>query len=177
MAQAGHLIVNGVDHQYADPPETLLVDYLRTRLRLIGAHVGCESSTCGACTVMVDGLPVKSCTMLAVQAVGSEVTTVEGLSTEGLHPLAAAFLAERGFQCGYCTPGMMMAAAALLVRTPDPSQHEIRRALDGNLCRCTGYDTIVRSVITAAAMLRGEDPPQPDRPTPIPGGGHLSRGL
>lgn len=171
------ITVNGIEREVSVPPETLLVDYLRSELGLTGTNVGCETSSCGACTVIVDGLAVKSCTMLAVQAAGAQVTTIEGLVATGMHPLSAAFLTERGFQCGYCTSGMIMAAAALLERETNPSPTDIREALEGNLCRCTGYDTIVRSVSSAAARIRGDAEPDGDRPVPRSGGGYVSRGL
>ena len=130
----------------------LLVHYLRDVLGLTGTHVGCDTTNCGACTVLLDGESVKSCTVLAVQADGAEVTTIEGMGTEGdLHPLQEAFWSEHGLQCGYCTPGMIMAAADLLSRNPNPSEEEIRKGLEGNLCRCTGYHNIVKAVQTAAA--------------------------
>jgi len=125
---------------------------LRDELGLTGSHVGCDTSNCGACTVHLDGVSCKSCTVLAVQADGAEVTTIEGIGSEGdLHPLQEAFWAEHGLQCGYCTPGMIMAAAGLLERTPNPTEEEIRHGLEGNLCRCTGYHNIVKAVQSAAA--------------------------
>jgi carbon-monoxide dehydrogenase small subunit len=135
---------------------TLLVHALRDGLQLTGTHVGCDTSSCGACTVLLDGRPVKSCTVLAVQAMGHEVTTVEGLETaEGLHPVQEGFKEEHGLQCGYCTPGMMMTSVALLEDNPDPSEEEIRKAISGNLCRCTGYVNIVKAVQYAAAKRQG----------------------
>jgi carbon-monoxide dehydrogenase small subunit len=135
---------------------TLLVELLRESLRLTGTHVGCDTSQCGACTVHVDGRSVKSCTMLALEAEGCAVTTIEGLATGAeLHPLQQAFNECHGLQCGFCTPGMVMSAADLLRRNPDPSEAEIRHWLDGNLCRCTGYHGIVKAVQTAARELRG----------------------
>ena len=146
------LSVNGATHRLEVEPRRLLVHALRDDLGLTGTHVGCDTSNCGACTVHIDGKPVKSCTVLAVQADGAEVTTVEGLGTEGnLHPIQEAFWNDHGLQCGYCTPGMMMAAIGLLAENPDPTEQEVRHALEGNLCRCTGYHNIVRAVLDAAA--------------------------
>lgn len=140
-------------------PRKLLVELLRDDLRLTGTKIGCDTTSCGACTILLDGEPVKSCTMLAVQAAGCRVTTVEGVTPEvGLSPLQEAFRAEHGLQCGFCTPGMVVAATALLDRDPDPGDDEIREALEGNLCRCTGYVGILRAVRLAAAQLRGDDP-------------------
>jgi carbon-monoxide dehydrogenase small subunit len=156
--------VNGVVHAVEVEPRLLLVHLLRDGLGLTGTHVGCDTSNCGACTVHLDGEAVKSCTVLAVQADGAQVTTIEGLGQEGaLHPLQEAFWANHGLQCGYCTPGMIMAAADLLAREPDPSEERIRDALAGNLCRCTGYHNIVKSVLAAAAAPRAGDaePPAP----------------
>jgi carbon-monoxide dehydrogenase small subunit len=148
--------VNGETCADDVPPRLLLVHFLRDRLGLTGTHVGCETSICGACTVHVDGRVVKSCTMLAVQADGREVTTVEGLAPEGgLHPVQTGFWEEHGLQCGYCTPGMIMSAAALLREHPDPGEAEIREALEGNLCRCTGYQQIVDAVRHAARLAGG----------------------
>ena len=143
--------VNGTTYEREVEPRRLLVHFLREDLGLTGAHVGCETSLCGACTVWMDGLAVKSCTQLAVQADGASVTTIEGLATNGdLHPLQEAFWQEHGLQCGYCTPGMVMAGAKLLESDPDPDEATIRTALKGNLCRCTGYHNIVRAVRRAA---------------------------
>ncbi len=152
--------VNGKAYQNDVEPRLLLVHYLRDVLGLTGTHVGCDTSQCGACTIIMDGLAVKSCTILAVQADGSEILTVEGLAKDGqLHPIQEGFWEEHGLQCGYCTPGMIMAAADLLNRNPDPSEHDIREALAGNLCRCTGYHNIVRAVQHAARNPeRGEVP-------------------
>jgi aerobic carbon-monoxide dehydrogenase small subunit len=137
----------------------LLAHLIRYGLRLTGTHTGCDTTNCGACTVLVDGQAVKSCTMLAVQADGHQIETVEGLAEPSeLHPLQEGFREEHGLQCGFCTPGMMMAAKALLDRTPDPTEEDIRWALSGNLCRCTGYQNIVKSVLWAAAKLRGAQP-------------------
>ncbi len=137
-------------------PRTLLVEALRTGLGRTGTHVGCDTSQCGACVVHLDGRSVKSCTLLAVQAAGRRVTTIEGLAADGgLHPLQAAFREHHGLQCGYCTPGMVMSALDLLQRNPDPDEREIRDWLEGNLCRCTGYHGIVRAVRAAATAMRG----------------------
>jgi carbon-monoxide dehydrogenase small subunit len=144
--------VNGESRSSEVEPRLLLVHYLRDELGLTGTHVGCDTSNCGACTCHVDGESVKSCTILAVQADGSEVTTIEGMAAADgtLHPLQEGFWAEHGLQCGYCTPGMIMAAADLLARNPDPTEDEIRTGLEGNLCRCTGYHNIVKAVRSAA---------------------------
>jgi carbon-monoxide dehydrogenase small subunit len=149
------LVVNGVPHQLQVEPRRMLVQVLREDLDLTGTHVGCDTTQCGACTVHVDGLAVKSCAMLAVQADGSAVATIEGLARDGeLHPLQAAFWAKHGLQCGFCTPGMIMVAADLLARNADPSDAEIRHALEGNLCRCTGYQNIVAAIREAASMIQ-----------------------
>jgi carbon-monoxide dehydrogenase small subunit len=143
--------VNGSSYARAVEPRDLLVYFLREELGLTGTHVGCDTSQCGACTVLVDGRPVKSCTMFAVQADGHAVTTVEGLATDGtLTPLQEAFWNEHGLQCGFCTPGFLMTATALLNSNPNPTEAEIRKGLEGNLCRCTGYANIVRSVQVAS---------------------------
>ena len=143
--------VDGVTYSDDVEPRTLLVHYLRETLGKVGTVVGCDTSNCGACTVHLDGESVKSCAVLAVQADGSSVTTIEGLSQGGeLHPMQAAFRDNHGLQCGFCTPGMVMSALALLADNPDPSESEIREGLEGNLCRCTGYQNIVRSVQAAA---------------------------
>ena len=145
------LSANGVQHDLELEPRELLVFVLRERLGLTGTNVGCDTSSCGACTVLVNGESVKSCTMLGVQADGMEITTVEGLAKNGeLHPLQAAFLDEGGVQCGFCTPGMLISAEALLRRNPDTTEEEVRLALGGNLCRCTGYQKIARAVLAAA---------------------------
>jgi len=149
--------VNGKSHTSDVEPRTLLVHYLREQLNLTGTHIGCDTSQCGACVVMVNGASVKSCTMLAVQADGAEVTTIEGLARDGqLHPLQEGFWECHGLQCGYCTPGMIMAAYDLLQHNPAPTDDEVRHGLEGNLCRCTGYHNIVRAVQYAAAKMRGE---------------------
>ena len=143
--------VNGRSHEREVEPRRLLVDYLREDLGLTGTNVGCETSLCGACTVLMDGAAVKSCTQLAVQADGAAITTIEGLGTEGdHHPLQQAFWDNHGLQCGFCTPGMILAATDLLERGDRPSEDEVREGLKGNLCRCTGYHNIVRSVLDAA---------------------------
>ncbi len=149
------LQVNGTSQVVDVEPRTLLVELLREHLRLTGTHVGCDTSQCGACTVWVDGKSVKSCTMLAAEAEGASVTTIEGLATNGqLHPMQVAFHECHGLQCGFCTPGMVMSAAELVQRNPDPSEHEVRHWLEGNLCRCTGYHNIVKAVLTAAETMR-----------------------
>jgi carbon-monoxide dehydrogenase small subunit len=148
------LSVNGEKHEADVEPRLLLVHLLRENLRLTGTHIGCDTTHCGACTVLLDGTPVKSCTVLAVQAHGHEVTTVEGLEKDGkLHPMQAGFMAEHGLQCGYCTPGMLMTSYAFLQKNPKPSEDDIRWAISGNLCRCTGYVNIVKAVQHAAAAL------------------------
>jgi carbon-monoxide dehydrogenase small subunit len=151
------ITVNGETQSAEVEPRTLLVHFLRETLSLTGTHIGCDTSSCGACTVLLDGVPVKSCTMFAVQAEGREVTTVEGLeTTAGLHPVQEGFHEEHGLQCGFCTPGMMLATVALLEEHPDPSEEQIRWALSGNVCRCTGYQNIVKAVRHAAAASRQE---------------------
>jgi carbon-monoxide dehydrogenase small subunit len=148
--------VNGSSLSAEIDSRLLLVHLLRENFRLTGTHIGCDTTHCGACTVLLDGTPVKSCTVLAVQAAGREVTTVEGLEKDGkLHPLQEGFWEKHGLQCGYCTPGMMMTSCALLSRTKNPSELEIREAISGNLCRCTGYVNIVKAVQYAAEQLRG----------------------
>jgi aerobic carbon-monoxide dehydrogenase small subunit len=143
--------VNGERREAEVEPRLLLVYFLREQLGLVGTNVGCDTTSCGACTVLLDGQSVKSCTVLAVQADGREVTTIEGLARDGeLHPVQRAFQEQHGLQCGFCTPGMVMAAVGLLREQPNPSEDEIRRALEGNLCRCTGYVNIVRAVKAAA---------------------------
>jgi len=155
MVEQVALVVNGVARTVEVEPRRLLVELLREDLGLTGTHVGCDTSQCGACTVLVDGSAVKSCTMLAVQADGSAVTTIEGLAPAGgLHPLQQAFWDKHGLQCGFCTPGMIMAATDLLAREPDPSDAQIRHAIEGNLCRCTGYQNIVAAIGEAARMTR-----------------------
>jgi carbon-monoxide dehydrogenase small subunit len=151
MKKAISLAVNGVSRNDEVEPRMLLVHYLRDVLELTGTHVGCETSLCGACTVLIDGQAVKSCTMFAVQADGASITTVEGLASNGeLHPVQEGFWERHGLQCGYCTPGMIIAAAQLLDRNTNPSREEICHGLDGNLCRCTGYQHIIEAVEYAA---------------------------
>jgi carbon-monoxide dehydrogenase small subunit len=147
------ITVNGAEHVLELEPRELLVYVLRERLGLTGTNVGCDTSSCGACTVLLDGESVKSCTLLGVQVDGHEVTTIEGLATNGtMHPVQEAFHEQHGLQCGYCTPGFIMATVSLLDETPNPTEEEIRHALEGNLCRCTGYHNIVRAVQTAAGV-------------------------
>ena len=156
MSTPLHLTVNGHAVELEVEPQTLLVELLRGPLALTGTHVGCDTAQCGACTVLVDGLAVKSCSMLALQAQGSAVSTVEGLAKAGLmHPVQEAFIACHGLQCGFCTPGMMMTAVCLLSQQPNPSEAEIVHALEGNLCRCTGYVNIVSAVQQAAQAMTG----------------------
>jgi carbon-monoxide dehydrogenase small subunit len=150
------LRVNRKNHSIDCPSNTLLVDALRETLHLTGTHVGCDTSQCGACTVHVDGRSVKSCTMLAVEATGVEITTIEGMADgEKLHPMQAAFQEHHGLQCGFCTPGMVMSATDLCKRNPDPSDLDVRHWLEGNMCRCTGYHNIVKSVRAGAAGMKG----------------------
>jgi carbon-monoxide dehydrogenase small subunit len=149
--------VNGEERSAEVEPRLLLVHFLRDSLGLTGTHIGCDTTSCGVCTVLLDGVPVKSCTVFAVQASGRELTTVEGLIQGGqLHPIQEAFREEHGLQCGFCTPGMMLTALALLRENPDPSPKEIRWALSGNICRCTGYQNIVNAVRAAAPKLAAE---------------------
>ncbi|AWN22062.1 carbon monoxide dehydrogenase [Deinococcus irradiatisoli] len=151
------ITVNGAPTTAQVEPRTLLVQFLRDQLELTGTHVGCDTSQCGACTVHLNGEAVKSCTLFAVQANGMEVRTIEGLgSGSELHPLQAAFWEQHGLQCGFCTPGMIMASAEIIRRHPDPSDEEIREQLGGNFCRCTGYHNIVKAVSAAAAAMRGQ---------------------
>jgi carbon-monoxide dehydrogenase small subunit len=158
MTMARHdiqLTVNEVVHQVNVESRLLLVHLLRENLRLTGTHIGCDTTHCGACTVLLDGEPVKSCTVLAVQADGGQIATVEGLEQNGkLHPIQEAFWEKHGLQCGYCTPGMMMTGCALLARDKEPSEAHIREAISGNLCRCTGYSNIVKAIQSAAERLR-----------------------
>jgi carbon-monoxide dehydrogenase small subunit len=151
------MTVNGVVCEAEVEPRTLLVYFLRETLGLTGTNVGCDTSSCGACTVLVDGESVKSCTMLAVRADGHEITTIEGMAAADgtFHPLQEAFHRNHGLQCGYCTPGMIMAAASFLAENPSPTEEEVREALKGNLCRCTGYQNIVESILDAAAQMSG----------------------
>ncbi|HZN42630.1 MAG TPA: (2Fe-2S)-binding protein [Actinomycetota bacterium] len=148
--------VNGVAREADVEPRTLLVYFLRETLGLTGTNVGCDTSSCGSCTVLLDGESVKSCTLLAVQAEGREITTIEGMSSDGqMHPIQEAFHRNHGLQCGYCTPGMIMAAASYLKETPHPTDEEVRLSLEGNLCRCTGYHNIVKSILDAAGQMTG----------------------
>lgn len=156
-----NVTVNGVKREAAVEPRTLLVYFLREQLGLTGAHVGCDTSQCGACTILLNGRAAKSCTILAVQANGVQITTIEGLAGEGgLHPVQQGFQEKHGLQCGYCTPGMVMSAVHLLENNPKPTEEEIKHALEGNICRCTGYVNIVESIKWAAEKM---------------GGGHVSR--
>ena len=163
MAEHISLTVNGSPRELDVEPRRLLVQAIRENLGLTGTHVGCDTSQCGACTVHLDGRAVKSCTVLAVQADGSDVTTIEGLAQDGqLHPIQNAFWEKHGLQCGFCTPGMIMAAADLLTRDADPTDAEIRHAIEGNFCRCTGYQNIVTAIREAAAVMReGTSAPTP----------------
>jgi len=148
--------VNGKPRTADVEPRLLLAHFLRQGLGLTGTHIGCDTTNCGACTILYDGRPIKSCTMLAVQADGHEVRTVEGMAAASeLHPVQEGFKEEHGLQCGFCTPGMMASAIALLERNPDPSEEDVRWAISGNLCRCTGYQNIVKAVLWAAAKMRG----------------------
>ncbi len=163
MKQTIRLNVNGMAREDSVEPRLLLVHYLRENLGLTGTHIGCDTSQCGACTVHLDGQAVKSCTIFAVQADGASVTTIEGLNSvagapqEGMHVLQTAFWEQHGLQCGYCTPGMIMASAALLQNNPHPSEDEIRHGLEGNICRCTGYHNIVKAVRAAAGESVGAE--------------------
>ena len=148
--------VNGVAREADVEPRTLLVYFLRETLGLTGTNVGCDTTSCGSCTVLLDGESVKSCNLLAVQVDGREVTTIEGLATDGqMHPIQEAFHRNHGLQCGYCTPGMIMAAASYLRENPDPTDEQVRESLEGNLCRCTGYHNIVKSILDAAGQMSG----------------------
>ena len=157
MAISISLTVNGSPVTANVEPHTLLVQFLREQLRLTGTHVGCDTAQCGACTVHLNGRAIKSCNMLAVQAEGQEITTIEGLSKNGeLHPMQAAFRECHGLQCGFCTPGMVMSATALVTTNPNLTEDEVRRQLDGNLCRCTGYHNIVKAVVQGAAGMQAD---------------------
>ena len=148
--------INGVAYSHEVEPRLLLVHYIRDVVGLTGTHIGCDTSQCGACTIMLNGMAVKCCTMLAVQADGAEILTIEGLAKDGqLHPIQEGFWEKHGLQCGYCTPGMILAAYQLLQRSPNPSEAEIRHNLEGNLCRCTGYHNIVKSIQYAAEKMAG----------------------
>ncbi|MBM2822092.1 MAG: (2Fe-2S)-binding domain protein [Thermoleophilia bacterium] len=156
MLETLQLAVNGERRSVDVEPRTLLVHAIRDGLGLTGAHIGCDTSQCGACTVLLDGRAVKSCTVLALQAEGAKITTIESLAQDGeLHPLQRAFVEHHGLQCGFCTPGLILTAADLLSRDPDPTDETIRHALRGNLCRCTGYQSVVESIRAAGAELRG----------------------
>jgi aerobic carbon-monoxide dehydrogenase small subunit len=169
--------VNGEEHAAAVEPRMLLVHFLRDQLGKTGTHVGCDTSSCGACTVLLDGVSVKSCTLFAVQADGAEVTTIEGLGTvAALHPMQEAFWAQHGLQCGYCTPGMIVAAVDLVARNADPTEDEVRAGLEGNLCRCTGYQHIVDAVLAAAAAMRANGPRVGVKHAPLEGAPAQARG-
>jgi len=153
------LTVNGTTYTHEVEPRLLLVHYIRDVLGLTGTHIGCDTTSCGACTIHMNGKAVKSCTVLAVQADGAQLLTVEGLARDGqLHPIQEGFWEEHGLQCGFCTPGMMLAALELLQRIPDPTEEQIRAGIEGNLCRCTGYQHIVNAIQYAARKMRGEEP-------------------
>jgi len=158
MSMPVSMTVNGRTVSKEIEPRTLLVQFLREELGLTGTHVGCDTSQCGSCVVMIDGTSVKACTTLAAQCDGSTVTTIEGLAAAdgSLHPMQQAFREHHGLQCGFCTPGMVMSAVDLIQHNPDPSEHEVRDWLEGNICRCTGYHNIVRAVLDAAAKMRGQ---------------------
>jgi carbon-monoxide dehydrogenase small subunit len=160
------LRVNGQEHRAEVEARLLLVHFLRENLDLTGTHIGCDTSNCGACTVLLDGEAIKSCTLLTVQADGAEIETVEGLEQNGqLHALQEGFFQEHGLQCGFCTPGMLLSAKALLAASPNPTEEEIRRGISGNLCRCTGYVNIVKAIQYGAAALRGETPVSTQEPS------------
>ena len=157
MKRTVRTTVNGVTHTDEVEPRLLLVHYIRDDLGLTGTHVGCDTSNCGACTILMNGRAVKACTLLAVQADGAALQTVEGLARDGeLHPIQEGFWEEHGLQCGFCTPGMMLAALDLLQRVPEPTEEQIRWGIEGNLCRCTGYQHIINSIQYAARKMRGE---------------------
>ena len=157
--------INGAKHEHEVEPRLLLVQYIRELAGLTGTHVGCDTSNCGACTILIGGRAVKSCTLLAVQAEGASIQTVEGLATDGkLHPIQEGFWEEHGLQCGFCTPGMMLTAVDLLQRNPDPTEEQIRMGIEGNLCRCTGYHNIVKSIQAAAKVMA----PGAERKAPAP---------
>jgi carbon-monoxide dehydrogenase small subunit len=153
------MTVNGQQVSGDVEPRTLLVHFIREELALTGTHVGCETSYCGACTIHLEGEATKSCTMLAVQAEGANITTIEGLAGDELHPVQEGFWERHGLQCGYCTPGMIMSGVALIAGNPNPTEDDIRHGIEGNLCRCTGYHNIVKSIEYAAAKMRGDTPP------------------
>ncbi len=155
-----NVTVNGTAHEVEVEARTLLVHMIREILNLTGTHIGCDTSSCGACTILLNGKSVKSCTVLAVQANGKSITTIEGLATaEGLHPLQEGFKENHGLHCGFCTPGMILRASELLAHNPNPTEEEIRWGISGNLCRCTGYNNIVKSIQYAAAKMRGDAVP------------------
>ena len=154
------VVINGKEYEHEVEPRLLLVHYIREKARLTGTHVGCDTGNCGACTVIFNGKLIKSCLMLAVQASGAQITTIEGISTNGLHPVQDAFLEKFGFQCGYCTSGMILNACTLLEANPNPSEHEIREALEGNYCMCTGYQQIVEAISYAAKQMSKADKKQ-----------------
>ena len=157
------ITINGEKHSLEAEPRLLLVHLIRENLNLTGTHIGCDTSNCGACTVLLDGKSVKSCTILAVQANGKEVQTVEGMAKDGeLHPLQEGFKEAHGLHCGFCTPGMLMRAVELLEKNPNPTEEEIRWGISGNLCRCTGYNNIVKAIQYAGAKIRGEELPSTD---------------
>jgi len=167
MKRSVTLNINGSSHTLLAEPRTLLVHALRDDLNLTGTHIGCDTSQCGACTVLIDGQAVKSCTVLAVQAEGQKITTIEGIGTaDRLHPVQQAFWEKHGLQCGFCTPGMIMTAIDLLSSNPDPSEEQIRHGIEGNMCRCTGYQNIVASVRLAAETMHAANaaPASADRP-------------
>jgi carbon-monoxide dehydrogenase small subunit len=177
MKRSVTLTINGSSHAVLAEPRTLLVHALRDDLNLTGTHIGCDTSQCGACTVLIDGRAVKSCTVLAVQAEGHQITTIEGIgSAERLHPVQQAFWDKHGLQCGFCTPGMIMTAIDLLSSNPDPTDEQVRHGIEGNMCRCTGYQNIVAAVRSAAEAMRGAEvapasaPRQPARPVGQPAG-------
>ena len=164
MTQTVHLTINGQPHQAEVEPRLLLVHFIREVANLTGTHIGCDTTSCGACTVLINGTPAKSCTLLAVQVDGAEIQTVEGLEQNGqLHPIQQGFFEEHGLQCGFCTPGMMMVGKALLEQNPNPSEAEIRQAISGNLCRCTGYVNIVKAIEYAGKKMR--EPAEAAAPT------------
>lgn len=154
------LKINGEEYTREVEPRTLLVHFIRENIGLTGTHIGCDTSSCGACTILIDGKSAKSCTILAIQAAGKEVTTVEGMATtEGVHPIQEGFKENHGLHCGFCTPGMMLRAVELLEKNPNPTEEEIRWGISGNLCRCTGYNNIVKAIQYAGAKMRGDELP------------------
>jgi aerobic carbon-monoxide dehydrogenase small subunit len=168
MTQQVTITINGQPYTADIEPRLLLVHFIREVAGLTGTHIGCDTTSCGACTVLINNVPAKSCTILAIQADGAELRTVEGLEQGGqLHPVQAGFVEEHGLQCGFCTPGMMMTAVALLQNNPDPTEEEIRWAISGNLCRCTGYVNIVKSIQHAAKQMREEQSPSSPKPEAV----------